>query len=131
MGVSVTLLDQKPGGKSTSTITLHLASERVKVKELITARVRQEVAQYNSQQQDVFYGLVKPIDTEEMLNGYRMKKKRKIDSEKQCEEAIKAFTKNAFLLLVDDCQVADPEEEITITKNTQVTFIKLAPLIGG
>ena len=36
-----------------------------------------------------------------------------------------------FFILVDDHQVDNLEEKLTITPETQITFIKLVPLVGG
>jgi hypothetical protein len=60
-----------------------------------------------------------------------MRKRRKIDPEKQFELALRAFYTNGFILLVDDKQVEELEEEIEVRPDTTVTFLKLVPLVGG
>ncbi|MFE4973332.1 hypothetical protein ACFRAR_14605 [Kitasatospora sp. NPDC056651] len=42
-----------------------------------------------------------------------------------------AFAGNGFLVLVGDRQVTDPEEEVELVLGTEVTFLKLVPLVGG
>ncbi len=108
-----------------------LPAERVSVRQLIEARVRQEVEAFNARQSDIFSGLVQPSGTEQTLNGFRMKQKRAIDGQEQCQKALQAFERNGFILLVDERQAASLDEMIEVTPQTQVTFLKLVPLVGG
>ena len=47
------------------------------------------------------------------------------------QAALAAFQANAFFLLINDRQVTALEQNILITPNTKVAFVKLVPLIGG
>jgi hypothetical protein len=111
--------------------TLDVMVGRITVRELIRTRVTNEVSDYNLSQPEYFRGLVQPTDTERSLNGFRMRKRRRIDPEKQFDLAIKAFYSNGFIVLVNEKQVDDLEEEIEIGPDTTVTFLKLVPLVGG
>ena len=111
--------------------TLRLASERVSAREIIERRVREEVAAYNRDRGEQFRGLVQPVDSERLLNGYRMRAPRLIDADEQVARAIEAFGRNGFLLLVGDRQVESLDEPIVIGDRADVTFIKLVPLVGG
>jgi hypothetical protein len=111
--------------------TLDVMEGRITVRELIRTRVANEVSDYNLRQPEYFRGLVQPTDAERSLNGFRMRKRRSIDPEKQFELAIKAFYANGFIVLVNDRQVDELEEEIEIRPDTTVTFLKLVPLVGG
>ena len=111
--------------------TLDVPDERITVQELIRARVYREVHEYNLDQPPYFQGLVQPSDAERSLNGFKMRRRRRIDPEKQFELAKRAFYSNGFILLVDDRQVDEFEDEIEIRPNTTVTFLKLVPLVGG
>ena len=111
--------------------TLDVLAGRVTVRELIRTRVANEVSDYNLSQTEYFRGLVQPTDAERSLNGFKMRKGRMIDPEKQFELAIKAFYSNGFILLVNDRQVDELDEEIEIRPDTTVTFLKLVPLVGG
>lgn len=110
---------------------LDFLTDRITVRELIRRRVYQEVKDFNVSQSEYFKGLVQPTDTEQTLNGFRMRSRRQIDWEKQFENAITAFERNGFLILVDDEQITELEEEIMITPETLVSFLKLVPLVGG
>jgi hypothetical protein len=111
--------------------TLDLPEERITVRDLIRARVNREVLDYNLDQPEYFQGLVQPSDAERSLNGFKMRKRRRIDPERQFELARRAFYSNGFILLIDDRQVDELEEEIEIRADTTVTFLKLVPLVGG
>jgi len=119
------------GGDEVGGFTLDVLTARITVRELIRARVANEVRDYNLSQPEYFRGLVQPTDAERTLNGFKMRKGRRIDPEKQFELAIKAFYTNGFILLVDDRQVDELEEEIEVRPDTTVTFLKLVPLVGG
>lgn len=110
---------------------LDLPSERVTVEQLIRTRVRREVEDYNASTSEHFRGLVQPNDTETTLNGFKVRKGRRIDPDEQCGKAVEAFGRNGFILLVDDRQAEELDEEIEVRPETTVTFLKLVPLVGG
>jgi hypothetical protein len=119
------------GGDEDRDFKLDVLKSRISVRELIRARVANEVRDYNLRQPEYFRGLVQPTDAERSLNGFKIRKGRRIDPEKQFELAIKAFYSNGFILLVNDRQVDKLEDEIEIRPDTTVTFLKLVPLVGG
>ena len=127
----IIIRDESMAGKLLHELTIQVESETLRVEDLIRARVNAEVTNYNQKQPDYFNGLVQPQEAERVLNGYKMKKKRMIDAEKQCYIALNAFQKNGFFVLVDDYQVADLQEEILVSKETKVSFVQLTPLVGG
>lgn len=131
MSNPLTIRDENTLGDIDRTFVLDFLTERITVRELIRSRVYQEVKDYNTRQPEVFRGLVQPTDTERTLNGYKLRKPRQINWEKQFDKAIAAFLGNGFLILVDDEQVTELDEEITIAPETAVTFLKLVPLVGG
>lgn len=110
---------------------LNFSSSRVSVREIIERRVRDEVENYNVAQPEVFRGLVQPADSEQVLNGFKFKEKKRIDWREQYKKAVEAFERNGFILLVDDLQVEDINQIIEIEAKTSVTFLKLVPLVGG
>jgi len=131
MPSTLTIYDETVGGDRTPACTLDFLNERITARELIRERVYQEVREYNARMPDYFRGLVEPTEAERVLNGYRLRQRRKIDWEAQFERALKAFERNGFFLLVDDRQVENPNEVIAISPGTQVSFVKLLPLVGG
>jgi hypothetical protein len=119
------------GGDDDRDFTLDVPDERITVQDLIRARVYREVHDYNVSRPEYFRDLIQPADAERSLNGFKMRRRRSIDPEKQFELAKRAFYTNGFILLVDDRQVDELEEEIEIRPDTTVTFLKLVPLVGG
>lgn len=130
MGI-VMFVDETTSGSRSDGWALEIAEERLTVRELIRRRVFQEVAEYNARRPEVFQGLVQPADAERVLNGYALRTPRRIDPETQTDLALKAFAGNGFLVLVGDRQVTEPDEEIDLVLGTEVTFLKLVPLVGG
>lgn len=131
MGAMVQVHDELAPGRRTRSFTLYLASERITVRELIRRRVEEEVEAYNRARPEVFQGLVQPTDAERVLNGYRLKTRRPLDAAAQVEHALRAFETNGFLIVVGDRQVEDLDESIAVTPATEISFVKLVPLVGG
>jgi hypothetical protein len=129
--LAITILDEAPGAGRREAFKLQLWSERITVRELIERRVRHEVDEYNTKAPEYFQGLVQPTDAERVLNGWRLKRARRIDPEEQVAGALDAFDHGRILLLVDDRQVESLDEPITLRRDAEVTFFKLVPLIGG
>ncbi|MEV4481862.1 hypothetical protein [Micromonospora coxensis] len=105
--------------------------QRVSARELIRLRVREEVARFNADQAECFRGLVRPTGTEATLNGYRVARGRRLDWEQQADAACVAFARNGFVLLVGDRQVEDLDEEIDLSAEPVVAFVRLVALAGG
>ena len=73
--------------------------------------------------------LIQPEESERILNGVR--ERPLPDWEKQFAKAITAFRGNGFLVLIDGRQITDLDETIRLTAQSQITFLKLVPLVGG
>jgi hypothetical protein len=131
MTCTITLRDAALDGKILSELPVSFSAERITVADLITTRVYAEVEKYNTTLPEYFRGLVQPKDAEKVLNGYKLKKGKMVDAEKQAYLALDSFQKNAFFILINDRQAADLQEEVLLTKDTTVSFVKLTPLVGG
>jgi hypothetical protein len=136
MSVTVTIRDETASGQVYHEIPLEFPSERITVRELIRERVYQEVQDFNRQSdQNIFRGLVQPTNTERVLNGARpefhLAKHRQIDWKPQFENAIEAFQRNGFLILVGDRQAESLDQEFTVGHETHISFVKLTLLVGG
>jgi hypothetical protein len=113
-------------------IKIAVANERTTVKDLIAARVEAEVEAYNNKLPEYFNGLIQPTNAEKTLNGFKLRdRKQKIDVEKQILIAWDAFQKNGYFILIDDQQVDDLEQEVLVSKSTEINFVKLTQLVGG
>lgn len=136
MSVTVTIRDESATGEVYHEVPLEFPSERITVRDLIRERVYQEVQDFNRlQNEKVFRGLVQPSDTERVLNGnkpeYRLKQHRPIEWKPQYEQALQAFDKNGFLILVNDVQAESLDQEFELNNETQLSFVKLTMLVGG
>jgi hypothetical protein len=127
----ITICDETITGQSISEHPLDLLTERITVGELIRSRVYQEVQDYNRRQPEVFRGLVRPTDSEQALNGFKVRKGREIDWKEQFKNACEAFERNGFFVLIDDRQPDSLEEEVVLNPETRVSFVKLVQLVGG
>jgi hypothetical protein len=131
MPTTLTIHDETTSGQKTNTFTLDCLTERMTVRELIRARIYQEVQDYNQKEPEYFRGLVEPTAAERVLNGYKLKARRKIDWEEQYGRALEAFERNGFFVLVGNRQAETLDEEFEVKVDTEVSFVKLVPLVGG
>ena len=134
MPATLTIRDETATGTPVHEFPLEFENERITVRELIRERVYQEVSEYNFRSRragGLFRGLVQPTDTERTLNGFKVPKNRDIDWEAQFAQAIDAFARNGYFILVNDRQAEALDETIVISPSTHVSFVKLTPLVGG
>ncbi len=131
MSTTLTIRDETASGSTLQSFPLEFPSEQITVRELIRERVYQEVQDYNRREPEYFRGLVQPTDAEQTLNGYRIRQTRQIDWKAQFDKACTAFETNGFFVLVDDKQAESLDEQLVIHHGTQVSFVKLTPLVGG
>jgi hypothetical protein len=127
----ITIKDETLSGKLLQEIDLEFATEQVTVKDIISERVLHEVEQYNKKLPGIFNGLVEPSDAEKTINGYKLKARRTIDAEKQVYVALDAFQKNGYFVLIDNIQSESLDQPVLLKKDTNISFIKLTPLVGG
>lgn len=123
--------DATPAGEMLRSFTLDSLTERMTVREIIQARIWQEVRDFNQIGGEIFHGFVQPEKTERVLNGYQVKQRREIDWEQQFSRACEAFERNGFFLLVGDRQGGSLDEAFEVRVDTEVQFVKLTPLVGG
>jgi hypothetical protein len=131
MSATVTIHDETASGQITNSFTLDCLTERLTARELIRARIYQEARDYNQKEPEYFRGLVEPTNAERVLNGYKLKVRRKIDWEEQYKRGLEAFERNGFFILVGDKQAESLDQEFSVTVETEISFVKLVPLVGG
>jgi hypothetical protein len=131
MATTLTIHDETTSGQKTNTFTIDCLTERLIVRDLIKARIYQEVQDYNLKEPEFFRGLVEPTNAERVLNGYKLKAKRKIDWQEQYQRALEAFERNGFFVLVGDQQAESLDQDFLVKVDTEVSFVKLVPLVGG
>jgi hypothetical protein len=131
MSASLKLIDKTPGAAQSTAWIMQVAEPILSAREILRRRVYEEVSRFNASRGEVFQGFVQPTDTERALNGFKLRKPRVLDWHEQFDRAIQAFETRGFLLLVGDRQVESLDEELMLSPETDITFLKLVPLIGG
>ena len=131
MAISLMIHDETLFGAKHDALTLDFLNETITAQELIRERVYEEVRQRNAAKPEYFRGLVQPTNAEVTLNGSRLIERKRVDWQEQYNRAIEAFQRNGFFILVDDRQIESLDETISLTPRTQVSFVKLVPLVGG
>lgn len=125
---TLTIKDETAAGQILHELSLRFDSEYITVKELIEARIQAEVVRYEKDMSSYIRGLVLPTDIEKRLN---KKNTSRIDPEKQLYVALEAFKRNGFFILVDDEQIEELDQKFLVDESTQISFVKLTPLVGG
>ena len=129
--MEVIVKDQTFSGDVLDEIKLKIEKEIVTIKDIIEYRVIHEVVRYNHESGNYFKGLVQPTDSEKELNGYKMKKRKVIDPEKQVYIALEAYRNNGFFVLIDNNQVESLDTQVLLEDASRVSFVKLTQLVGG
>ena len=81
--ITISIQDENFSGAVLQQVEVGFASDTVTIKDIIEARVRQEVDLYNKKLPDYFNGLIEPSDAEKTINGYKLRHRKLIDGEKQ------------------------------------------------
>jgi hypothetical protein len=131
MAINILIKDETATGKPIREIPVSFESELTTVKDIIIARVKAEVDAYNEKLPEYFQGLIQPSDAEQTLNGYKLRERRKIDAKKQWLVALEAFKKNGYFILIDNIQAESLEQMVVVSQNSNISFVKLTPLVGG
>jgi hypothetical protein len=129
MPLTLSIFYETTAGERCSAGAFQFDAATLTLRELIRVFVQQEVKRFNEAGSEVFRGLVQPEPSERILNGVR--ERPVLDWEKQFAKAIAAFKGNGFLVLLDERQVTDLDETLHLTPESQLTFLKLVPLMGG
>ena len=127
---TITIVDESTASAKCSW-NLDFLEVTVSLRELIRRRIYQEVTEYNARKVGYFHGLVQPTEAERTLNGSHLAPAHRVNWQAQYEKAVEAFLHHAYIVLVDGRQIADLDTSITLTAATEVTFLKLVPLVGG
>lgn len=133
----ITIKEEVFGTGKINEIPLHFSSERITLSDLIQQKVTTRVEEVNH---DIKTKNISPFyktTQEQVLNQDAVQKRfaklkdGTIDAEKACYEALSGFQRNVFFVILDGKQREDLEEELILTKDSEVRFIQLMPLVGG
>jgi len=125
-----TIIFGLPTGQRISHVCLTLPVATLTVQELIAYKVRQEVEEFFTHQRPDVSG--EYLTPEELL-GVTPSASRRVTGPALDEigRAQQAFTARAYMIVVDNQRVWEPDTLLTLRPATQVEFIKILPLVGG
>lgn len=139
--ITLTIKEETFGSGSLTNLEIPIFSYHLTLSELIEAKVKAKVHSINAglDTKDVPTHFLSSI--EKKLNRPVLDKKKEkhreglkalqLDAEKATYEALDGFQKNAFFVLVDGEQKTELQEELHLTRDSEVHFIRLTPLVGG
>jgi hypothetical protein len=120
-------------GKILDEISLQIANETLTVADLIKLKVENEIDCQNLKIEKNNQGY--QHQTEDILNknnsSYNSVKNKTLDAEAQIYRAWEAYKNNQIIVMIDNRQTEALEEEILVSPETQVSFIRLTQLVGG
>jgi hypothetical protein len=126
----IRIVDTVPGGHADAH-DWEAPAAKLTLREFIAERVRREVESFNQNRPEVYHGLVAPEESERILNGYRLKRLRELDPQREVDRAMRAFETNGFLVFANGRQIASLDEQIDFATARELEFVKLVPLVGG
>jgi hypothetical protein len=85
--IQIVVTDATPVGRETARLLLSDVPDRIRLRDLIRYRVREEAARYNAAPAGCFTGLVQPIGSEQTLAGYRLSQPRRLDWQARADAA--------------------------------------------
>jgi hypothetical protein len=106
---------------------LEIIEEQTTLREIIRRRLYQEISEYQAKKRSQLPCFLIPTlscqTARELLPSF--------DWQRYSEQAIHAFEKRSYIVLVDNQQITHLDAPITLHIQSTVTFLKLMPLIGG
>jgi len=139
--MKISIAEEIIGQGLIDTIVVNLSIGKLTLKDIIIAKVEATVNSINSNSSTVKSNHHFSSDEEKRLNQQLLEKKDKelqkhleslkLDAEKETYIALEAFQNNMFFVIIDKKQYSDLEEQVIITDQSKVKFIKLTQLKGG
>jgi hypothetical protein len=126
----VVIADESAPGREITRFLLDGVPDRIRLRDLIRHRVREEVARFNARPTACFSGLVQPADSRP-TRGDLLPRPRMLDWEAQADAAVEAFERNGFFVFAGDRQLDDLDAELSLADSDVVSFLRLVPLAGG
>jgi hypothetical protein len=116
-------------------LDLRLASERVSAREIIRSRVAAEVEEIKLRKQKSGHSyIIARAASERELNvigAHGQGKATSLDVEAEVANAVAAFSRRRFIMLLDGFQIDDLDHMVGLRPESEVVFVHLLPLKGG
>lgn len=116
-----------PSGQRTVPVLVAVPSASLSVRDLIARKIEQEWTEYAERRRPGLSG--EAFSPEELLGD--APPVLCSDAREEVERAQQAFAARAFMVVVDNQRVCDPDEVLVLKPRTRVEFIKILPMVGG
>lgn len=123
-----TIIFGLPTGQHTVQTQLTLPGARLRVRELIAQKIRQEIADYTAQQRP---GLSGEYLSPEALIRAEVQSFVPGETDAEVARAQQAFAARDYMIVIDNHRVCDPDELLSLRPASHIEFIKILPLVGG
>jgi hypothetical protein len=124
-----TILFGLPEGRRQLYVDLALPASTLTVRELIAQKVAQEVAEVAAQQRPGLSG--EYLDPEELIRATSLDALAPGTVAEEIERAQQAFAERAYMIVIDEQPIWDPDAVVTLVPQNRIEFIKILPLVGG
>ena len=115
-----------PSGQRTVPVSVAVPAG-LSVRDLIARKIEQEWTEYAERRRPGLSG--EAFSPEELLGAAPLAFCS--DARAEVERAQQAFAARAFMVVVDNQRVCDPDEVLVLNLHTRVEFIKILPMVGG
>ena len=116
-----------PSGQRTVPVSVVVPPAGLSVGDLIARKIEQEWTECAERRRPGLSG--EAFSSEELLGGAPLALCS--DAREEVERAQQAFAARAFMVVVDNQRVCDPDEVLVVSPHTRVEFIKILPMVGG
>ena len=116
-----------PSGQRTVPVSVAVPLAGLSVRDLIARKIEQEWTECAGRRRPGLSG--EAFSSEELLGGAPLALCS--DAREEVERAQQAFAARAFMVVVDNQRVCDPDEVLVVSPDTRVEFIKILPMVGG
>lgn len=119
-GDTLVIRDEDSAGNLLNQIEIPLSSQVLTLRDVIAERVLQEIETARKRTTDLPYGLVT-----------QQAPANEVDYEQELIRALAAFGENRYFVLIDDRQIEDLDETVSLRDAAIMTFVRLIPIVGG
>ena len=118
-----------PQGQWSSQVDLCLPAPTLSLRDLIAYKIAREVAEVEAGQRPGLSG--EHLSPETLISATAPGALLPGTVEDEIERAQQAFALRAYMIVMDDRRLLDPEAQLTVSPSSCIEFIKILPLVGG
>lgn len=130
--ISINIQEEAFGSNKKANIPISLNSGSLSLKELIRIKIFKRVETINEKIRNNELDSNLTSQKELLLNKYlNTNSVPEVDDEKAFYDALAAFKKNSFFVIVNGQQKTELEEMLELDGTSEILFVRLTPLVGG